>query len=157
MNLSNNASSSNTTPEVRLIETRETLPVRLAILRPGLPEASAIFPGDDDPGTKHFGAFQGKELVGVASLFTAELPGGPKVPTFQLRGMATAEAVRGLGFGKALVFACLEFARNQSCPFIWCNARTEAVNFYKKLGFEILGDEFEIPGVGPHFRMRIDV
>jgi hypothetical protein len=36
---------------------------------------------------------------------------------------------------------------------IWCNARTSAVGFYSKLSWEIAGAEFDIPDVGPHFRM----
>jgi predicted GNAT family N-acyltransferase len=27
------------------------------------------------------------------------------------------------------------------------------VVFYKKLGFEVISDEFEVPGIGPHFNM----
>ena len=36
---------------------------------------------------------------------------------------------------------------------VWCNARINAVAFYKKEGFKIIGDEFEIPDIGPHFLM----
>ena len=143
------------TIEVRLITAAETWPLRQAVLRPGRPVAAAQFPGDDDSITKHFGAFGGGSLLGIASLFRAEMPEQPGVPALQLRGMATAPEVRGAGFGRALILTCKVFARENGAPLLWCNARTGAVGFYRKLGFEIVGAEFNIPDVGPHFRMRM--
>lgn len=139
--------------EVRTITAPETWPLRLAVLRPRRPLSAAQFPGDDLPSTKHFGAFRENGLVGIASLFLAEMPERPVTSALQLRGMATAPEVRGAGFGRALVTACVAFARQSRLELIWCNARTSAVEFYRKLGWEIIGEEFDIPDVGPHFHM----
>jgi len=139
--------------EVRSIAAEETWPLRLAVLRPGRPIESAKFPGDDAPSTRHFGAFRDGQLLGIASLYLAEMPGRKGWRAFQLRGMATAPEARGKGLGSALVHACIAFTREYGAQLLWCNARTGAVGFYQKLGFEILGSEFEIPDVGPHFRM----
>jgi GNAT superfamily N-acetyltransferase len=139
--------------KVRTITAKETWPLRLAVLRPGRPVEAAKFPGDDLPGTRHFGAFIGGKLLGITSLYLAEMPERPGVSAYQLRGMATALDVRGLGLGRALVQACAAFTRANEAQLLWCNARTGAVGFYRKLGFEITGGEFEIPDVGPHFRM----
>jgi hypothetical protein len=38
---------------------------------------------------------------------------------------------------------------------VWCNARTPAVGFYEKLGFSTIGEEFELPPIGPHYLMEI--
>jgi GNAT superfamily N-acetyltransferase len=138
---------------VRPITTAATWPLRQSELRPGRPLAAAQFTGDDLPSTKHFGAFRSGELVGIASLFLAEMPEHPGVSALQLRGMATTPTVRGAGFGRALVAACVAFASASGKSLIWCNARTSAVEFYRKLGWEILGTEFEVPDVGPHFHM----
>lgn len=140
--------------EVRAVGAAATWPLRLEVLRPGGPPAAAQFPGDDSPDTKHFGAFQGNDqLVGVASLYRAEMPGGSGFAALQLRGMAATPEVRGLGVGRALVAACIIHAREQGFGLIWCNARTSAVGFYRNLGWEAEGTEFEIPDVGPHVRM----
>ncbi len=139
--------------EVRPIATAETWPLRLAVLRPNRPPEAAQFPGDDLPDTVHFGAFHDGKLVGIASLFVAELPDHPGEPALQLRGMATAPAVRGQGFGRALVQECLAYARRQHVKIFWFNARLVAIGFYRKLGFKIIGDKFGIPDVGPHYRM----
>ncbi len=138
---------------LRPITTAETWPLRQSVLRPGRPLAAAQFTGDDLPSTKHFGAFQSGELVGIASLFIADMPEHPGVGALQLRGMATAPAVRGAGFGRALVTACVAFTLASEKQLIWCNARRSAVEFYRKLGWEILGEEFDVPDAGPHFHM----
>jgi GNAT superfamily N-acetyltransferase len=141
--------------QVRPITTEETWPLRLAVLRPGRPIEAAQFPGDDAPTTRHFGAFRDAQLLGIASLYLAELRERPGSRALQLRGMATAPEVRGRGLGRALVHASVKFARESRAELLWCNARIVAVGFYRKLGFEIVGDEFEIPDVGPHLRMWI--
>jgi GNAT superfamily N-acetyltransferase len=139
--------------EVRSITTAETYPLRLSVLRPNRPLEAAQFPGDDLPDTKHFGAFRDGQLVGIASLFVAEMPEHPGEPALQLRGMATAPEVRGQGFGRALVLECLAHAKSQHVKIFWFNARLVALGFYRKLDFKIIGDKFAIPDVGPHFRM----
>ena len=37
----------------------------------------------------------------------------------------------------------------------WCNARLAAIPFYKKLGWKIASELFEIPTAGPHYRMYL--
>ncbi len=149
--------SSSGTAKVRIIPAAETWPLRLAVLRPGRPIEAAQFPGDDADTTRHFGAFLEGKLLGIASLYLAPMTEQPGLSAFQLRGMATAPEARGMGFGRALVDACLVFTRENDAHLLWCNARVGAVGFYRKLGFEIVGGEFEIPDVGPHYRMWIAV
>jgi predicted GNAT family N-acyltransferase len=141
--------------EVREISAAETIPLRHAVLRPGRPVETAFFPGDDLKSTRHFGAIRNGQLLCIASLFEAELPDEPGVAAIQLRGMATATEAQRTGLGRALVLGCVAFARQQGARILWCNARHYACGFYAKLGFEIVGDEFDIPDVGPHYRMRL--
>jgi GNAT superfamily N-acetyltransferase len=139
---------------IRAISAAGTISVRWPVLRPGFSRETAVFDGDDAPGTLHLGAFDGERLVGVASIYLAPFPAQPGVtPAFQLRGMATLPEVRGAGFGKALLAACVSAAREKDAVLLWCNARTGAAKFYEKNGWQIVGDEFDIPTVGPHVRM----
>ena len=143
---------------IRAISAAETIVVRWPVLRPGFPRETAIFDGDDATGTLHFGAFDGGKIVGVASIYVVPCPekisAQPDVsPAFQLRGMATLPEVRGAGFGKALLDACVTAAREKGAAILWCNARISAADFYAKNGWRIVGEEFDIPTVGPHFRM----
>lgn len=141
--------------KVRQITATEIIPLRHAVLRPGRPVETARFHGDDLPSTKHFGAFREEQLLCIASLLQAELPEESNIPALQLRGMATDSAAQGTGLGRALVLACADFARQQGARVLWCNARVSASGFYRKLGFEVVGSEFDIAGVGPHYRMKL--
>jgi GNAT superfamily N-acetyltransferase len=140
--------------EIRPITAEETLPLRHTILRAGLPREMAIFPGDEAKSSRHFGAFLDEKLVGVATIHFATLLDRPDFdPAYQVRGMATAPEVRGLGAGRALLEACIEAARRAGAQWIWCNARTPAAGFYTRHGFKTQGGIFDIPTAGPHFRM----
>ena len=139
---------------VRRISAEETVDVRLPVLREGLPRKAAIFDGDDAAGTKHFGVFFANRLVAVASIYEAVFPEKAAIrEAWQLRGMATLPSVRQRGCGRALLRACVEEARAAGGEVLWCNARTSAVEFYMRHGLQIMGNEFDIPGAGPHFRM----
>jgi GNAT superfamily N-acetyltransferase len=138
---------------VRQATLAEIVGLRHAELRPGLPRESAAFDGDDDPTTWHFGAFAGVggENVGCATFMSRPWQGSP---AFQLRGMATRADLARRGIGtKLLGFAerCL-VGRTGSALF-WCNARTSAVEFYRRLGWQVVSAEFDIPTVGPHQAM----
>ena len=136
------------------ISAEDTIAVRWPILRPGFPRESAVFEGDEAPATIHLGAFHDDLLAGVASIYPAPLPEKPELTgTWQLRGMATLPKVRGLGLGRALLQACEDAAREAGGALVWCNARVSAAPFYSRHGWQTMGDAFDIPTVGPHFRM----
>jgi predicted GNAT family N-acyltransferase len=125
----------------------EILALRHTVLRPGLPPESAAFDGDDEPETRHFGAFDGPETIGCLSCLRRDRDG----EAHQLRGMATAPAVRGVGVGRALLgFAEEMLVAETGVRGLWCNARVESIGFYERLGWEVVSDEFDVPGVGPH-------
>lgn len=153
------------TLQVRRIGASETRPLRSSVLRPGRPEREVEFPGDDEPTTFHAGALLDDELVAVGSLYLearpADAPGDAARPAdhdtgtaWRLRGMATDPAVRRRGAGAAVLAACEEHARAHGATLLWCNARIEAIDFYEANGWRVLGEEFDIPTVGPHFVME---
>lgn len=141
--------------DVLEIDAAATLPLRSAVLRPGLPLETCRFDGDDEPGTVHLGASDANRLVGIATLLPRPMPENPEPYAWQLRGMAVAETCRGTGVGRALVEACIARIGALQGRLLWCNARTSAAGFYRVCGFEQTGGTFEIAGVGPHVRMSI--
>jgi len=143
--------------EIRPITSTEARTVRLPVLRAGLPPESAILDHDDDPGTRHFGAFDGERLVGVATFFAEPCPLRPGPRAWRLRGMATLADMQGRGGGRALVAKGVGVARKDGAAVMWCNARTPARGFYEKLGFAAVGDEFDLPVAGPHYVMIKDL
>ena len=46
-----------------------------------------------------------------------------------------------------------EEIKKKKGTLLWCNARIIAVEFYKKIGFQIKGEEFDIPDIGKHYFM----
>lgn len=138
---------------IRPVPAAEIRPLRLEVLRPGRPPEDAVYPGDDDETSLHVGAFAGETIVGIASLYREERPGGPS-PAWRLRGMATAPAWRGRGLGRALLDAAVEHVRGAGGGELWCNARTPAAGFYERHGFEVVSEPFDIPRIGPHVVMR---
>jgi GNAT superfamily N-acetyltransferase len=144
--------------QIRLITAEETIPLRWAILRAGLARETSVFPNDEAPTSRHFGAFVDGEMVGVATIHRAPVPeDGSDVAAYQVRGMATVEKVRGLGVGGLLLGGCLEAARQAGARVVWCNARIPAAGFYARHGFVQQGDVFDIPTAGPHCVMTREV
>lgn len=121
--------------------------LRLRILRPGRPPEAAIFPGDDEATTTHIGAFlPDGTCVGIATLLADR--------GLRLRGMAVdAELQRG-GVGRAILAEAYQVAAEQGYDSIWCDARVSASGFYAKEGWQKESDEYMVPDVGPHYKMR---
>lgn len=148
---------------IRPITAAETRPLRSEILRPGQPPEALTYPGDDVPGSFHAGAFLGSTLVGIATVYPEPMPSdlGSSLPdatldpfnAFRLRGMATRADVQSQGIGRAVLLRCIEHVRERGAEVLWCNARIGALGFYRGLGFETLGEEFKVEGIGPHFVM----
>ena len=130
------------------------LPLRAEVLRPGQPLSACVFAGDDDPDTRHFGAIDSQgHIVGVASLYRVAHPDLEGEPQFQLRGMAMQAGCRGQGLGALLLAAHEEYASTCGAALIWANARSAAMAFYRRRGYHTATDEFELPGIGPHYRV----
>ena len=138
---------------VRPITSREVRELRHAVLRPFDPPEKLVYSGDEDPDTLHAGAFDGETFVGIATVTREPLPGSHDLAHWRLRGMATVSAVRGRGFGCALLERCFAHIRAKGGTLLWCNARVLALGFYEHLGFVAQGEEFEIVPIGPHYVM----
>jgi len=137
-------------PIVRRVTPKDIIDLRHLVLRAGLPRESAIFEGDDDPDTTHFGAFAGEELVGCATILRNPLAGEPAL---QLRGMAVHPEWQQRGIGRRLLAAIDAAGRAAGIDLLWCNARKPATPFYRAHGWEIASEEFVVPTAGPHYKM----
>ena len=142
---------------IRFIQADDVLAIRNEVLREGrLTLDECRFPNDDAESTFHLGYFDNDQLVGVAS-FHPQNYKEYQGKAYQLRGMATLESYRGKGFSNQLVNFAIVYMRGQKVNYVWCNARKKAVPFYKNLGFEIISDEFEVSGIGPHHVLYLKI
>lgn len=83
---------------------------------------------DDEDGI-HFGLFDQNKLISVASWFRRNESHA------QFRKLATLEEFRNSGYGTLLMRYIIEFSQSEQVEILWCNARKNALTFYKKLGF----------------------
>ncbi|MGY2127689.1 GNAT family N-acetyltransferase [Blastococcus sp. SYSU DS0617] len=131
-----------------------TYPLWRDVLRDGRPDARPA----DPPGTLHLAARTADGcVVGVVRFVPAACPyrPGARTTAWQLRGMATDPSVRGAGVGRALVEQGLARVAAHGADLVWCDARTTAVGFYVRLGFTVVTDEQDKPGIGPHVGMVV--
>lgn len=138
---------------IKEISSQETFIVRHPVLRKGKPIETCVFDDDDLETTHHIGLFDDLNLIGIISLFLKTNPIFAENIQAQIRGMAIVESHQKKGLGEALVKHCEEHCITNQFNLIWFNARTAAVGFYKKMGYEVKGNSFEIPEVGEHYLM----
>ena len=140
-------------PDVRVeaVGVDVVLPLRAAVLRPGLSVDLARYEQDADPATVQLAAFDPDGAVVGCSTWSPD--SWNQLPAWRLRGMATAPSARRQGVGARLLQAGLERGVAAGAVVAWCNARTAALGFYRRYGFTAVGEEFEVPHAGPHYRM----
>jgi predicted GNAT family N-acyltransferase len=71
----------------------------------------------------------------------------------RLRQMAVLSGLQGKGFGRVLMQFAENLARDRGYKKITMHARKTAVGFYSKLGYKVVGNEFEEISI-PHFIME---
>ena len=136
---------------LRRIAAADTRALRQSVLRPGQPVHELVYPGDDAPETLHVGAFDEARLLGIASVYRQSPDSAaPEPGDWRLRGMAVVPEARRRGVGAALLAACEEHARRHGGTRLWFNARVDAMAFYAALGYQAIGEAYELPGIGAH-------
>jgi GNAT superfamily N-acetyltransferase len=142
---------------IRRISAIETRPLRQAVLRPHQRVEELVYPGDDAVETAHFGAFLDGELIGIASVYHEPPHGEANEGAWRLRGMAVVPQLHRKGIGSLLLCACIDHARQHGGTTMWFNARTPAVPFYQAHDFQVRGEEFMLPDIGPHYFMWSEI
>ena len=112
-------------------------PVRRAVFveEQGVPAEIEMDGQDGD--CRHLLALLGEEVVGTVRL----LPDG------RIGRLAVLKDYRGRGYGRELILAMLQVARDAALPQVYLHAQCHALGFYTELGFTPEGDEFEEAGI----------
>lgn len=136
---------------IKFISAEDTLPLRSAVLRNGDLPANCYFEADLLPSSFHMGYFHDSgELICILTCQLEAMEGYSGLG-YRLRGMATHPQWKGKGIGSELLRTAIGHLSNElQADYVWCNARKAAYSFYLTLGFEMLSEEFEIAGIGPH-------
>jgi predicted GNAT family N-acyltransferase len=101
-----------------------------------------------DPECLHVLAYLAETPVGTGRI---DIDAGGKI------GRVAVEAARRrLGVGRAIVQALHDIATRRGLMRVWCHAQVSAAPFYLRLGYRIVGGEFEEAGIA-HVRMELDL
>ena len=140
--------------DIKPISSEQTYDLRQAVLRAGQPRHTCEFPGDHAVSTVHLGVFEKPDaLIAISSLFATLEPVLGSDKTMQIRGMAVDSAWRGQGLGRLLLVELESAARSAGANVLWANSRLSALSFYRRCGYETVGEQFMIAQVGPHIRV----
>ncbi|WP_226005293.1 GNAT family N-acetyltransferase [Natrinema salinisoli] len=102
---------------------------------------------DHDETATHFVAYDGDEPIGAARLREYEDGVG------KVERVAVLEPRREEGVGRALMTALEDRADERGFATLKLHSQTRAADFYRRLGYERRGEEFEEAGI-PHVEMR---
>jgi GNAT superfamily N-acetyltransferase len=168
---------------VERVSAPETFDLRWRVLRPHQRLEEMTLQGDDDPDAAFYVAREvtTRNVLATASVQREAPPWEPRhrhdrdhagpdslldVPpdarlaagnnaanAWRLRAMATADGFRGLGLGRRVLDAVVDYVADAGGELVWCGARIGAVPFYERAGFSTLGDFYEEPVVGTHVLM----
>ena len=67
--------------------------------------------------------------------------------------MAVDAAWQRRGIGREILRAVESIAADRGIRILWANARKSALDFYTANGWTVASEEFDIPLVGPHFKI----
>ena len=137
--------------EIKKISALDTYEIRKDILRENMLLTEKM-DGDFDASTIHLGAFINNEL-GCVATFMQHNSDHFKGSQYRLRGMATHRERQHQGLGKNILEEAEKVLLDKGVDVLWCNARVFALKFYKNCGYKVIGEEFDVHLVGPHFVM----
>ena len=135
---------------IRSATYEEVRAVQQAVLRPDGPlPADTGMPAD----WLHVAAELDGQIIGACSAGPRRWPHPELVtlpqPQWQLRAMAVLPEHRG-GVGTQLLTGIVERALRAGAGSMWAEARVAAVSLYVRGGWQVVGDQWDKPGVGPH-------
>lgn len=97
----------------------------------------------------HFAVFDADVMIGVLLLKQAIIG---SFDVLKMRQVAVLPLAQGKGAGHALVKFSEDWSMSVSCQVLELHARKTAVDFYLKMHYHLIGDEFLEVGI-PHFKM----
>lgn len=136
--------------EIRSIDSQNTYPIRLEVLRPGGTIDDVKWEQDFDEETHHLGAFHNSKCVAICTLIKNRHPELEGKVHYQLRGMATLTEYQGKGIAGKLFSRAEGHLKNNNIDTLWCRAREVAFHFYESRGMKFHGKTFTIENIGPH-------
>ncbi|MBD2702400.1 GNAT family N-acetyltransferase [Spirosoma sp. BT702] len=129
--------------DIRPIPFEQTYQLRHKVLWPDKPFDYVKVENDSEG--YHFGAFQNDELVAVISLFVGldDKNSEQQTPkTARFRKFAARPDRQRQGIGTLLLNHVIAEAKRLGATTLWCDARLDAADFYRRFDMEAVSDIF---------------
>ena len=139
--------------DIKVVTAKDIRPLRNLVLRPKLPIETTYYDLDNDIETFHLASIMDNTIISIGTFYPENDVELQTKNGYRLRGMATHPKFRRKSAATKLMKESFVLLKEKKCDFLWCNARLVAVEFYKSLGFKITGKIFDIPSIGPHYKM----
>ena len=139
--------------DIKVVAAKDIRPLRNLVLRPNLPIETTYYDLDNDIETFHLASIMDNTIISIGTFYPENDIELQTKNGYRLRGMATHPKFRRKSAATKLMKKSFVLLKEKKCDFLWCNARLVAVEFYKSLGFKITGKIFDIPSIGPHYKM----
>ena len=106
-----------------------------------------------DPSSNFMLAYVDQEPAGYAKVKANRIPPGvSSTPALEIERIYARQEFLGKNIGKALMEACLEFARTNGYEMVWLGVwekNLRAIRFYEKWGFTVFGSHLFMLGTDP--------
>ena len=119
--------------KITTISAQETWEIRHRVMWPDKSVDFVKLP-EDEQGI-HFGLWQMEKMVAVVSLFTSN-------GEVQFRKLAAETAYQNKGFGTLLLSHVMDYVSDRDTSKVWCNARVDKTEFYKRFGMLETNEKF---------------
>ena len=139
--------------DIKVVTAKDIRPLRNLVLRPNLPIETTYYDLDNDIETFHLASIMDNTIISIGTFYPENDVELQTKNGYRLRGMATHPKFRRKSAATKLMKESFVLLKEKKCDVLWCNARLVAVEFYKSLGFKITGEIFDIPSIGPHYKM----
>ena len=122
--------------------------LRYRVLRKPLNKPRGSEKNEGDSSGEHFAFYENQVLKAIARLDIIE-------PTIcQVRFVAVDSEIQGKGYGKLLMQSIEEKAIKNGNTKMILHARDYAVEFYKKLNYNLIGESYKLFNVLQHYLME---
>ena len=145
------------TTQIISIDAEKIRPLRHAELRRGQHFSTTSYLRDHAADTFHMACMAGSNVVTCATFYPEKTDKILAKNPYRLRGMATDSNFRRKGYGRDLMRESFQKLKLFGADILWCNARLVAISFYESLGFKIIGEIFDVEGIGPHYYMYKEI
>ncbi len=144
--------------KIKKLDISDIKPLRHKVLwQHKLSADECVIDADFESTTFHIGAIKNDEVVGTSTFIADINKAFATSNQYRLRAMATSTRVRGQGIGKQMIEEGIKRLKQMNVELLWCDARLKATGFYKKMKFKVLGDIYNIPEIGPHQLMYVEL